>query len=148
MSSYMYFYIKSDNSFVRIGRFSRNSEVYRIVDDNCLAPYEEVSPLSYNQVQSLVDEVLEEIKSYEKEREKELRILEHIKSSNNPIEEKAAVIYDITTQIDSWNESIEEDREVYGWYRSLLTILQAIEFLDKNKNDYIYVGIECPNPEI
>lgn len=147
MSSYMYFYIKSHGRFIRIGCFSRNSPIYRTFDEDNLAPYSSVSPIRYDHLQLLLDSIEHDIQRYKEMRSKEYKMIEYVKTFNNSLEEKESAISDHLNSISSWDECIEEFIEAHGWALSLLRILQSIEYTDLDMEDYLYVGIECSNPE-
>ena len=148
MSSYVSFYIKAnEKQYLPIGSFSRNNAEYEYIND--ILPYGKVIPLTQAKLEMVLSIIKEENNNYDKSIQKYLNEKEFICKMNNSVEEKREALLDIDSLIENVKDIYEALERAYGWYRSLLIILDDVDY-NKNidKNEYIYVGIDAsPNGE-
>lgn len=149
MSSYINFFIRSDDKFLPLGDFSRSSEIYQRLHND--VPYEKLRALTYNKLDSIEDDIIEDkrvlndkIRNYKKE-------IDLIATFNNSTEEKLEAINSTKEVIRDCQESIDELDFAKGWFNSLCRMIDsASDYTDENYNHlinadkYIYAGIEAP----
>ena len=149
MSSYINFFIRSDDKFLPLGDFSRSSEIYQRLHND--VPYEKLRALTYEELDSIEDDILEDKRKYEykiKEYEKEINL---ITTFNNSAEEKLNEIESVKETIKDIKEEIDELDFAKGWFNSLCRMIDsASAYTDENYNHlvdadkYIYAGVEVP----
>ena len=149
MSSYINFFIRSDDKFLPLSDFSRSSEIYQRLHND--VPYEKLRALTYDELDSIEDDIIEDKRRYEykiKEYEKEINL---ITTFNNSAEEKLNEIESVKETIKDIKEEISELNFAKGWFNSLCRIIDsASDYTDENYNHlidadkYVYVGVEVP----
>ena len=149
MSSYMNFFIRSDDKFLHLSDFSRNSEIYQRLYNN--VPYEKLRALTYNELDSIEDAIIEDKRKYADLISEYKKEIELIATFNNSAEEKLEAINSTESMIKDIEESISELNFAQGWFNSLCRILDsARDYTDENNNllvdadKYIYAGVETP----
>ena len=149
MSSYINFFIRSDNRFLPLGNFSRSSEIYQRLNND--VPYEKLKALTYNKLNNVVNNIIEDAHKYNNRILKYKKEIELIATFNNSVEDKLEAINSIESTIEDIEESISELNFAQGWFDSLCKIIdRASEYTDEDYNGlidaskYIYAGIETP----
>lgn len=143
MSAYKYFFIRSSNDeFIPIGEFSRNTEVYRY----CAAPYEQIKELTIPTLEQLIADVQAHIAFVKEGIQKDKDRQELIIKMNNPIEEKVEILYDITRSIEENTEYIDELKWTSNYFTFLMDILDYAQACEIDR--HIYVGEEIPIPTL
>lgn len=139
MSAYKYFFIRSSNDeFIPIGEFSRNTEVYRY----CAAPYEQIKELTIPTLERLITDVQAHIAFVKEGIKKDKDRQELIVKMNNPLEEKMEILHDIARSIEENTEYIDELKWTSNYFSFLRDIL---DYAQSHKADrHIYVGEEIP----
>lgn len=149
MSSYINFFIRSDDKFLPLSDFSRSSEIYQRLHND--VPYEKLRALTYAELDSIEDDILEDrrvlndkITNYTKE-------IDLIATFNNSAEEKLEAIDSTKEVIKDCQEAIDELDFAQGWFNSLCRIIDsARDYTDENYNHlvdadkYVYAGVEVP----
>ena len=149
MSSYINFFIRSEDKFLPLSDFSRSSEIYQRLHNN--VPYEKLRALTYNELDSIEDDIIEDKRKYTNLISEYKKEIELIATFNNSAEEKLEAINSIESMIKDIEESISELNFAKGWFNSLCIILySARDYTDENYNHlvdadkYIYAGVETP----
>ena len=149
MSSYINFFIRSDDKFLPLSDFSRSSEIYQRLNNN--VPYEKLRALTYNELNNIVNDIIEDTRKYNNRILKYKKEIELIATFNNSAEEKLEAIDSAESTIKDIEESISELNFAQGWFDSLCRIIDsASEYTDEDYNHlidaskYIYAGIETP----
>ena len=106
MSSYINFFIRSEDKFLPLGDFSRSSEIYQRLHND--VPYEKLRALTYNELDSIEDDIIEDkrvlndkIATYKTE-------IDLIATFNNSAEEKMEAIKSTEEVIKDCQEEIDE----------------------------------------
>lgn len=149
MSSYINFFIRSEDKFLPLSDFSRSSEIYQRLHNN--VPYEKLRALTYNELDSIEDDIIEDKRKYTDLISEYKKEIELIATFNNSAEEKLEAINSTESIIKDIEESISELNFAQGWFNSLCRILDsARDCFDENNNPlvdadkYIYAGVETP----
>lgn len=149
MSSYINFFIRSEDKFLPLSDFSRSSEIYQRLHNN--VPYEKLRALTYNELDSIEDAIIEDKRKYTDLISGYKKEIELITTFNNSAEEKLEAINSTESMIKDIEESISELNFAQGWFNSLCRILDsARDYIDENNNPlvdadkYIYAGVETP----
>ena len=149
MSSYINFFIRIDDKFLPLSDFSRSSEIYQRLYNN--VPYEKLRALTYNELDSIEDDIIEDKRKYTDLISEYKKEIELIATFNNSAEEKLEAINSTESMIKDIEESISELNYAQGWFNSLCRIIDsASDYTDENYNHlidadkYIYAGVETP----
>lgn len=149
MSSYINFFIRIDDKFLHLSDFSRSSEIYQRLYNN--VPYEKLRALTYNELDSIEDAIIEDKRKYADLISEYKKEIELIATFNNSAEEKLEAIDSTAAMIKDIEESISELNFAQGWFNSLCRILDsARDYTDEDNNllvdadKYIYAGVETP----
>lgn len=149
MSSYINFFIRSDDKFLPLGDFSRSSEIYQRLHND--VPYEKLRALTYAELDSIEDDILEDkrvlndkIATYKNE-------INLITTFTNSVEEKIIEIHRVEEAINDIKEELDELDFAKGWFNSLCRMIDsASDYTDEEYNHlldadkYIYAGVEVP----
>ncbi len=146
MSAYKYFFIKSSNDeFIPIGEFSRNTEVYRY----CAAPYEKIKPLTIDNLNQIIDDVEQGIECVKRGIQMEKDKQELIVKMTNPISEKMEELFETMRSIDENTLYLDELTWAGNYFSFLVNIIEYAKFNNNyDINNYIYVGEEIPTPTL
>lgn len=133
MSSYIYFYVRKEDTFIPIGEFSRNNEIYQVFNEYNDAPYEKITEAKFSGPIANLEE--KKIK-YQAAIMREVQAIEDLKTINAPLDEITERIWERRNSIESLREDIKE----IDW-----TINRLKFYRDINDDYYgvkVYVGIE------
>lgn len=148
MSQYVNFFIrkqiKDTVTFIPLGSFSRNSEIYQASKN---APFEKIRSISGKQIDNIVQSLYDNKKKFEDRiKEVEHNISYVIPTFNNSAKEKMEEIAEQQLCIDDIYEEIADLQFAIGYFSSLKEILWDNDpegfFDDKT----IYYGIEISDP--
>ena len=149
MSSYINFFIRIDDKFLHLSDFSRSSEIYQRLYNN--VPYEKLRALTYNELDSIEDAIIEDKRKYADLISEYKKEIELIATFNNSAEEKLEAINSTESMMKDIEESISELNFAQGWFNSLCSIIDsARDYTDEDNNllvdadKYIYAGVETP----
>lgn len=153
MSSYIHFFIRSDNRMMPLLTRCRSSVIYQFFDSH--APYEKVAPLSKNGLESVftgIYDVIDKINA----QINELRANQALVAQfNNSVEEKMEEINSIKVDIADCEDSLAELRDAKSFVKLLLCIYEEAYDTkweeEENRLDpehYLYCGIDCGTPSI
>lgn len=146
MSSYVSFFVRSENNLVPIGSFSRNTAIYQAVQH--YAPSDRVCPLTEDFIEKYRNSMREKIADYRTHLDECCRMInEVIPKCNNSLEEKIESIEGYKNQISDWQDEIDELIFAREYFNTLLCVIDDIPYdlREKyNKDEYIFVGIEVP----
>lgn len=149
MSSYINFFIRSDDKFLPLSDFSRSSEIYQRLHND--VPYEKLRALTYDELDSIEDDIIEDKRKYTNLISEYKKEIELIATFNNSAEEKLEAIDTTESMIKDIEESISELDFAQGWFNSLCRIIDsARDYIEENYNHpidadkYIYAGVEVP----
>lgn len=133
MSSYIYFYVRKEDTFIPIGEFSRNNEIYQVFNEYNDAPYEKIVEAKFS---SPIANLEEKKIKYQAAIMREVQAIEDLKTINAPLDEITERIWERRNSIESLREDIKE----IDW-----TINRLKFYRDINDDYYgvkVYVGIE------
>lgn len=149
MSSYINFFIRSNDKFLPLGDFSRSSEIYQRLHND--VPYEKLRALTYAELDSIEDDILEDKRVIKDKITNYTKEIALIATFNNSVEEKLEEIDTIKEMIKDGEESIAELDFAKGWFNSLCRMIDsASDYTDEDYNHlldadkYIYAGVEVP----
>lgn len=143
MSAYKYFFIRSSNDeFIPIGEFSRNTEVYRY----CAAPFEQIKELTISTLERRIGDVQVHINSVKEGIQKDKDRKELIVRMNNPIEEKMEILHEIDCSIKENTDYIGKLTYASNYFSFLVNILDYAQACEIDR--HIYVGEEIPAPTL
>lgn len=149
MSSYINFFIRSDDKFLPLSDFSRSSEIYQRLNND--VPYEKLRALTYDELDSIEDDIIEDKRKYTNLISEYKKEIELIATFNNSAEEKLEAIDTTESMIKDIEESISELDFAQGWFNSLCRIIDsAKDYTDENYNHlvdadkYVYAGVDTP----
>lgn len=143
MSAYKYFFIRSSNDeFIPVGEFSRNTEVYRY----CAAPYEQIKELTIPTLEQLIGDIQAHISFVKEGIQQQKDRQEMVIRMNNPIAEKMGELNDIARSIEENTEYIDELTCASNYFSFLVNILDYAQVCEIDR--HIYVGEEIPAPTL
>lgn len=144
MSSYIYFFLRSEDCFIPLGTWTRNSKFYEVFQE---APCEKISMLSFSRISAVWNDIAENIENIKKKITNKEKVIKEIALFNNDITEKMEVIKEIREDIEYYEELNKQYEEVISFLKTLTIILGEMEDRDLNIN-CIYYGIECYEPTV
>ncbi len=148
MSSYANFYLRMNDSFAPIGCYSRNSEIYKAVDDFCF--YGQIRAFTIEKLNEIINNLESKINNIRKQDKIDEQHCQMImQAANNSIEAKMEAIYNIESNREERNEYVEELEFAADTFRVFLNMIDDFKYSSLNQNfsndsnHYIYVGIEA-----
>ena len=142
MSQYLNFYIKSDNKFLPLFSYSRNSAIYEYANE--YAPYDDGKIITSSIINSILNDIKYEEESYTPTLERIAEKKQLICQMNNSVDDKMQAIFDCNSELNEVNEIKDGLNQARIFYEFLDDILSNIEY-DRyvtNKNEYLWFGIE------
>ena len=142
MSSYVYFYLKKDDTWAMLASYSRNTAQYKAIEHE--VPYGELVPLKPRIMSEIFANLSEELQSAKECKERNLKEIDTIAGMPNPVEEKLEAIYQCRSSIEWAEEEIESLSVVRQFYSAMDEIIDTGNWRYKT-DDYVWAGIEaCP----
>ena len=146
MSSYVNFYLRVNDSFAPIGSWSRSSELYRAMEDYC--PYEKLCAFDSATLMDVIHNLEDKIDRMKEMRKFDENRCQMIMQANNSIDEKLEAIYNIESNFEEIDSSIEETAFAADTLRVFYNMIEDFRFSDDGKfsndyNHYVYAGIEA-----
>ena len=152
MSQYMCFFLRCGDEFCPIATYSRSTNLYQDFKDTLNVPYEKIMSLSKDNLKDVIVTAEKEIKISEKNIEKHKKEISTISGMNNSVEEKTAMIEEISFYIEENNMDIESRKHEQSFCSFLDDIIDEVVYdnnTSKFKADkYLYVGIEIATPTV
>ena len=150
MSTYVDFFVRHNDDFIRIDDFSRNTKVYEIMSG--FAPYEKIRAITAEQFEHFVNEARLCIERQKHGIEREREQIQLISQFNNSVDEKLELIQDCRNSIEEYECIIEEYEYAKYFFIFLGSMIDAVRYSDDEDkvdiNKYIYAGIEIGEPKI
>lgn len=142
MSQYINFYIKSEDKFLPLFSYSRNSAIYEYASD--YAPYDNGKIITSELLKSILNDIKDEEQNYGPMLERLTEKKQLICTMNNSVDDKVHAIFECNEEIDELEEIKDGLITAKIFYEFLEDILLNIEY-DKsvlNKDEYLWFGIE------
>lgn len=147
MSSYVNFFIRTNDVFIPIASYSRSTRVYKIFEG---MPYEKVAAISASRLKELSFEAQESTNYINRQIEKCHRRKEIIATFNNTVDEKYEMICDIEREAEDWQYEKRETEAAEDFIQFLRSMIDEIQYNEDKKvsehirdcDHYIYCGIE------
>lgn len=153
MSMYMTFFLRGNDKFYPIGTYNRASAIYQMFDNNGIAPWEKISPITYDNLAYIKGYIKENIDGFKRKIDDYEYKIEAVKRTNNSLEEKMEFIDEYMNMIDDYKDRVEELQHSKSFSSFIEDIMDEYKYTyeekAKNPEEYVYVGIEigCPTEE-
>jgi len=137
MSSYLYFYIRSDDKFIPVGEYSRNHCIYQVMDT---ALFEKLVKVQRFDITSACKSITESVTSFKEQISNLREYNEEIAKMNGDVSERVALIKEHNAQRAGFEEQIDDLNYALGILGVYLSML--------DDNVKLYMGIECYPPTV
>ena len=147
MSCYIEVFVRSKSGeFTCIGSFSRNSAIYKCIDDCHCAPWEKVKKIFKQDISDIINVATGYIDSYkdyiaENKAEQEL-----IMTANNSLEEKLEAIRNCQNTFVEIKEELDEYEHAKDYFYFLSDIISEFFYEDADSLKGLYFGMEIGEP--
>ena len=149
MSQYMNFFIRIDDKFYKIEKFSRNHAIYQELDKYCHIPYGKISLVTTEILQGAVAGIKEDKESDFQGIKKIKEEIQLIASMNNSVKEKLNALRCSKEILKEYEEGISDYDYAIDFCLFLYHIIE--NFYDNNEESIekgLYVGIETGKPTV
>ena len=148
MSAYANFFIRWKDEFIPIADYSRNHEVYHIVEN--FAPWEKIKALSTRDLEKFMTEA----ETWRTDFEQRIKVyrdrIQTISTFNNSVDEKISALRDCEDAIEELESYVNEATIAYDFFAMLAyNMIPAVRYdrdFGIDYDHYIYVGIEIGRP--
>ena len=145
MSQYINFYLRVNDTFVPVGSYPRNLEIYQVAHN--YVPYEHIVNLTEKDFNLMMEDAEAGVRKNKSEMQKLKETISIIMNANNPLNEKLAEVSNIEEEIREIEESNSGLDFAYDIFLHFYDIINdaryGIDPLDNDYNHYIYAGIEA-----
>lgn len=139
MSTYLYFYLRpSITNYIQLTRVSRYNRIYDYTSP--FAKYEEVTPLSQDRIEDIIQTIGQDIKAVEETIRDKERINQNILVMNNSVDEKLNALAAEKEALDYLKQDLIE----LSFAQDFFITLNDIYNYNKREEPWIYIGIETP----
>lgn len=153
MSSYIEFYLRKGENYLPLGAWSRNSKLYEVFKD--FAEYNNAIPFTRENLDIIYDDINNEIANVKKQIKKYKKNIKFFTKSRLNYEDLIEGYNSFQSEIEEYKEELSSLKKAKSWAYALNEILHEAEdtcyYSDKslyiNPDEYIYVGIDCGNPQ-
>lgn len=147
MSSYVNFFIRTNDAFIPIASYGRSTRVYKIFED---VPYGKVDVLTTDYLKELSFEAQEYTNYVDKQIEKCYQRKEIIATFNNTVDEKYETVCEIEREIEDWQCEKREAEAAEDFIQFLRDMITEIQYNEDTKiseylqdcDHYVYCGME------
>lgn len=147
MSSYVNFFIRTNDAFIPIASYSRSTRVYKIFE---AMPYGKVDVLTTEYLKELSFEAQKYTNYINEQIEKCHQRKEIIATFNNTVSEKYEMIYEIEREAEDWQDEKREAEAAEDFIQFLKNMISEIQYnedtevskLIRDGDHYLYCGIE------
>lgn len=147
MSSYINFYIRSQDNFISIGDFCRSSCIYQAVKS--FAPYEKLRPLNRSILESAINNLNASMENTKHIIENYQNQIKLIATFNNSADEKIDAISDYDEQIKGQQDEYDDLVSSKYYMQFLLGIIEANKYVDEiDENELLFMGEEVGSPTV
>ena len=147
MSAYIQFFIRSEDAFMPIGVYSRNSSIYQYFDE--YTPCGKIKPITRPLLSKVRDDINEDLAATQKRYDRAKEMKEWIATLNNSLEEKMEYIASTEEVLNECCEEIDRLTYTKHYLTFLDDVIESVEYdILMNHKDYLYVGIEVGNPTV
>lgn len=150
MTKYLHFFIRSHHDeFLPIGTFTDTSTVYKSIT----APDGKVTPLTSLTLYTAIKNINHSLLNFETEISNLTKESEQISQYNNTPEDKLLLLRKISTEINNKKAEKQKFQRAYEYFQMLALMQQEahdsyIKSLPYQEDDYIYYGLDCPEPKL
>lgn len=144
MSSYIHFFLRSEDKFIPLGTWSRNSKFY---DAFSGLPFEHISLLTLENLEAVESVMRKGIEDAEGAVICHQESIDRISKFENSVSEKEEAIYDYIQSIVYEKQEIKEYETVI-WFIFLLKNIISEQQNRGYNEDCIYAGVECYEPTV
>ena len=147
MSSYVNFYLRVNDSFAPIGSYSRSSEMYQVMNYYC--PYGKIWAFTPGKLLDIIKEFTNKANRMKEERKEDEKRCEMIMQANNPLNEKMEAVYEIESNFEEMDLSIQELEFAADTLRVFYNMIDDFRYcgssgtFSNDYNHYIYAGVEA-----
>ena len=147
MSAYIQFFVRHNDTFLPIGTFSRNSNIYSEFDE--YIPWEHLRGLDENLLRKVRENVKEDMERVEHNISEMKEDIDHVMECNNSLDEKMERISLMREWIKECEDDLESLRFTDYFIAFLFGIIEEAEhtkYYDSmdtiDPGAYVYAGIE------
>ena len=153
MSSYIEFYLRKGENYLPLGAWSRNSKLYEVFKD--FAEYGVATPITRKIISMIYTNINENITDLKKQIKKCKKSIKFFNKSHLSYEDLIEGYNSFQLDIEDYKEELTALKRTKAWAYALNEILleaestcyEDDESLHINPDEYIYVGIDCGNPQ-
>lgn len=150
MSCYTCFFVRVDDSFARLGAYSRNNTIARASEEaHVIVPWEKITNVTnemISEVREYTRRMIQNDKDFINKYEKEIDLIKSIPEI--PLDEKLEKISDINSYIEEIKEDIEEWTYADNFFCFLGNAMDDAECEGQDEEHYIYWGLDISSPTI
>lgn len=162
MSCYANIFIRSNDEFIPVGDYSRNTKFFEYLQ-SMGAPYEKIVGIGITDCESMIASINEDIRKEEAYIERRKREQGLVAKIDKPLDEILEVINECQNAIEATNEEINELKFVLHYVQIMMEQSQSvrteIEYQNRYPEEYpnplesvgeylYYVGIEIGSPTL